>query len=204
MRQPKPESRSSYRPMRAMPDFRLADLRRALWLAILVAASVGFTLGLACAMPFAALGAAVALTLPKRDALLITGAAWFANQVVGFAVLSYPWTASTLAWGVALGLVAIVTTATAQWLVQHLKGRNAVVVGLLSFAAAFIAYEGTLFVIAATLLGGTEDFAPAIVTRILEINAAAFAGLLVLHRLGIAAGLTVRPGISVAAGARHA
>src|ERR1700728_2187918 len=136
--------------------------RRALWLALLVAASVAFTLGLACAMPFAALGAAIALTLPRRDALVLTGAAWLANQLVGFAVLDYPWTANTIAWGVALGAVAFLTTMSAQWLVPRVAGQGAIAVALATFLGAFCVYEGALFVVAATLLGGTEDFVPAI------------------------------------------
>ena len=40
----------------------LSGWHRALWLALLVAASVAFTLGLACAVPFAGLGAAAAMT----------------------------------------------------------------------------------------------------------------------------------------------
>jgi hypothetical protein len=181
-----------------------AGWRRALWLALLLAASVGFTLGLACALPFAALGAGAALTLPRRDALLLTGAAWLANQLVGFAILDYPWTANTLAWGVALGIVAALTTLAAQGLVRRLDGGGAIAAALASFLGAFAVYEGALFVVAATLLGGTEDFAPAIVARILAINAGAFIGLLILHRLGMAIGLAVGPAFRFAAAERHA
>src|SRR5215510_1160511 len=85
----------------------LAPWRRFLWLAVLVAASVAFTLGLACAVPLAAFAAAAAFTLPRWDALVLIVAVWLANQLVGFAVLDYPWTASTFAWGAALGAVAI-------------------------------------------------------------------------------------------------
>jgi hypothetical protein len=169
------------------------DWRRALWLALLVVASVAFSLGFACAMPFAAVGAAAALTLARRDAWLLAGAAWLANQIVGFAILGYPWTINSVAWSVVLGVAAVLTALTAQWCIRRLEGSGVIVVSLLSFLGAFIVYEGGLFVVAATLLGGTEAFAPAIVIRIFEINIAAFAGLLVLSRLGIAVGLTGRP-----------
>lgn len=203
MHQPKPAFPPSSRAI-SSPDATMPAARQALWLAILVAASVAFTLGLACAMPFAALGSAAALTLPRRDALLLTGAAWFANQLVGFVLLDYPWTVDTLAWGVALGIVAVLTTASQQWFVPHLDRHGGVLVAVASFVAAFAVYEGGLFVVAATLLGATEDFAPAIVARVLEINAGAFAALLVLHRLGTAVGLAAMPPNRFAATERHA
>jgi hypothetical protein len=178
--------------------------RQALWLALLVAGSVAFSLGFACAVPFAAFGAIAALTLNQRDALLLTGGVWLANQIVGFVLLDYPWTASTFAWGVALGAVAVLGTLTARSVARRLDGRGAAVVSLAAFAGAFVAYEGGLFVVAATLLGGTEDFAPAIVTRILAINAAAFAGLFVLHRLAMAGGLAARSALPYRVTERHA
>ena len=73
------------------------------------------------------------------------------------------------------------------------RGHGAVAVALASFAGAFVVYEGGLFLVSATLLGGTEDFVPAIVAYILALNAGAFVGLLALHRLGIAIGLAPKP-----------
>ncbi|HEY1505455.1 MAG TPA: hypothetical protein VGF92_14200 [Stellaceae bacterium] len=64
--------------------------RHVAWLAVLVAASVAFTFGFACAVPFAAFGAATALTLNTRDALLLTVALWLVNQIVGFGLIGYP------------------------------------------------------------------------------------------------------------------
>src|SRR5438132_11138011 len=96
--------------------------RHWLWLAVLVGTSVAFTLGLACAVPLVAFAAAAALTLSRRDGLVLIAAVWLANQLVGFAVLGYPWTASTLAWGAVLGAVAVLTTGTGQWTVRRLMG----------------------------------------------------------------------------------
>ena len=182
----------------------LSGPRRASWLALLVAVSVAFTLGFACAVPFAGLGVAAALTLEKRDALLLTGAVWLANQLVGFAFLAYPWDAGTLIWGLVLGLVAVLTMLAAQSLVRPLAGRNGFTVALAGFAGAFLVYEGLLFLVSATWLGGTEVFAPAIVARILAINAACFVGLLVLHALGRAAGFIADPRLRFAAAPRSA
>ena len=167
--------------------------RRALWLTILVAASVAFSLGFACAVPFAAFGATVALTLERREGIWLTVALWLVNQVVGFTVLGYPWTAETFVWGAVLGLVAVAATLAAQATTHWLRERDRAIVVLAAFAVAFVVYEGALFAVSASLLGGTENYAPQIVVRILEINAAAFVGLLVLNRLAARVGLTAKP-----------
>ena len=151
-----------------------AGWRHHVWLALMIAASLAFTFGFACAVPFAAFGAAAAMTLPRRDALLLTAALWLVNQIAGFTFLHYPWDAMTLAWGAILGVIAVLSTVAAQ----VATGRAGLVgTAMASFAAAFAVYEGGLYLISATVMGGTEDFAASIVWRILAINAAAFVGL---------------------------
>ena len=61
--------------------------------------------------------------------------------------------------------------------------------------ATFAVYEAALFVVAVTWLGGTEDFTAAILGRIFVINAAAFVGLLVLHRLAVSIGFAANRAI---------
>src|SRR5712691_11934544 len=95
-----------------------------LWLALLVAASAAFSFVFACATPFAAFGAAAALTLSRRDALRLTVAVWLANQVLGYAVLQYPWTANSFAWGAVLGAAAVLTTVGARGVARRLAGRS--------------------------------------------------------------------------------
>lgn len=90
------------------------DWRRPLWLSLLVAASVAFSLGFTCATPFVAFCAAAACTLSRRDAYYLTGAVWLVNQGVGFAFLNYPLTANCLAWGVGIGLSALLSTWAAR------------------------------------------------------------------------------------------
>jgi len=167
--------------------------RHALWLTILVAASVAFSLGFACAVPFAAFGAAVALTMERREAIGLTVALWLANQVIGFFVLGYPWTADAVVWGAVLGVVAVLATMAAEGALHGVRDRDRAVAAVVAFVAAFVVYEGVLFAVSATLLGGTENYAPAIVARILEINTAGFVGLLVLNRLAAMVGLAARP-----------
>jgi hypothetical protein len=167
--------------------------RRALWLGLLVAATAVFSFGLSCACPFAGLGAAAAMTLRGRDAVLLTVAAWLVNQAIGFGLLDYPWDAGTLTWGVVLGAVAVLSTLAALGTIRQFGGRqNALIAGVV-FAAAFIVYEGALFMVSAGALGGVEDFAAGIVVRILGVNAAAFAALLILSGVGSAFGLVAKP-----------
>ena len=160
-----------------------------LWVSLLAAASVMFSLGLACATPLAAFAAAAALTSSRRDALVLIISVWFANQLVGFSMLGYPWTASTFAWGVALGAAAVLATLAGQWTATRSADAARIVSFLTTGLAAFAAYEAALFVVAFTWLGGTEDFTVAILGRIFVINAAALVGLLVLHLLAVSIGL---------------
>ena len=166
--------------------------RRPLWIALLVVASVVFSLGFACAVPLAAFAAIAALTLSRRDAFALVGAIWLANQIAGFAVHHYPVTASTLAWGAGLGAVALLATLAAQWIKDHLAQRHTVA-AIAAFLAAFAVYEGSLFAISFALAGGVSDYVPSIVWRIFAINTAAFAALFLVHRLGVFAGLAKEP-----------
>ena len=176
--------------------------RHALWLTVLVAASVAFTFGFACAVPFAAFGAATALTVNSRDALLLTVGMWLANQIVGFAFLHYPWDASTLTWGAVLGVAALLSTVAARATSARLDGAHWSLSILASFAAAFFVYEASLYIVSAAWLGGTEDFTSSIMIYILELNAVACIGLLALNRLGETMGLSASPSLRLMA--RHA
>jgi hypothetical protein len=180
------------------------DWRHPLWLGLLVGASLVFSLGLACAVPFAAFAAAAALSLSRRDAFILILLVWLANQLVGFTFLDYPWTATTFAWGVALGIVAILATLAGRWMVRHSMKARETVTFTATFLIAFAVYEAALFAISATLLGGTEIYTAAIQGRIFAINAAAFVGLLVLNHFAASVGLTNRPATTLAMIERHA
>ena len=171
------------------------DWRHSLWLALLVAASVVFSLGLACAVPLAAFAAAAALSLSRPDALLLMVLVWLVNQLVGFTLLGYPWDASTFAWGAVLGAVAILTTLAGQWIAGHLVNARRAFRFTATFLIAFAVYEVALFVISATLLGGTEIYTAAIQGRILAINTVAFVGFLALNHVAASIGLIDRPAV---------
>ena len=168
-----------------------AESHRPLWIALLVAASVAFTLGFACATPFAAFAAIAALTMSRRDALLLVCLVWFANQAVGFGVLHYPLTLDCFAWGIDLGIIAVLATLSAEQITEqfsHLRH----LASTMAFLAAFAAYEGLLFLTSIIVQSGVEDYTVAMVARIFAINTVAFIGLLALSRIGISAGLAPR------------
>lgn len=167
--------------------------RRPALFAVLTAASVAFTLAFACATPFAGFGAAAVLFMPRRDALLAVGAAWLANQGVGFAALHYPWTAECFGWGLALGAVALFATLGAAFAAARLKTFPGAVAATAAFLSAFAIYEGLLFLITLAVHGGFEAYAPAVIARIFALNAAAFAGLLAMERLGFVSAFLAKP-----------
>lgn len=173
--------------------------RRPLWIALLVLASVIFSLGFACAVPLAAFGAIAALTLNRRDAFALVGAVWLANQIAGFALLHYPLTIDSFAWGVGLGAAALLSTLAALWTKDHLARGHMIVAGA-AFVAAFVVYEGTLFVISLIIGSGLSSYAPWVVRRIFAINAAAFAALYLVHRLGVFKGLAPQPAVAAREG----
>ena len=163
------------------------DWRRPIWIALLVIASIAFSLGFACATPFAAFAAAAALTMNRRDAMLLVGLVWLANQGVGFGVLHYPWTADCLAWGVGLGIVALLSALGAEFGAKRFTALNGILASTAAFLSAFGVYEGLLFIASMIFQSGVEDYAPAIVGRIFAINAVAFIGLLAANRLSLVA-----------------
>jgi hypothetical protein len=154
-----------------------------LWLAILIGSSLVFSVGFACAAPFEAIGAAAAITLARRDALLVSGVAWLMNQCVGYGMLGYPWTFSSVAWGVALGAATLIATLAAG---EMYRMKAAIPKALrfgMAFVTAFIAFEAIIYAVALYFLGGLQDFTLGIVSHVLVINAATFVGLVVVHSL---------------------
>ncbi len=160
----------------------------ALAMAFMVAASAVLSHGFACAVPLAAFAAVSGLTMSRRNAILATLGAWFANQVIGCTVLGYPWAADCFAWGAVMALASVLAILAARWSAPRALSLSGAAVPVAAFAAAFAVYEVTLFAAAFTLLGGTQNFTAAIIGRVLEINAIAMAALLLLNRAGALAG----------------
>ena len=138
--------------------------------ALLTASSVALTLGFACALPVAAFAVMASMLFEPLAAVGAIGAVWLANQIVGFAFLHYPTDASTLAWGVALGVIGLLSVGAALAVLSRLRGAAGIFV---SFLVAFAVYEGAVYL--ACLLSGTGvgSFTAPVMTRIFLINAVA-------------------------------
>ena len=177
--------------MRQMASSDVAWLRP-LWLGLLIVASAAVTTVYTCITPFAAFAVITATTLSRRQALSCTVVVWLANQVVGFGVLHYPWTATTLAWGVAIGGAAVVATLAAQWSLRYLGSFRSPAPTVAAFVSAISLYQLTLYAVAVSMLGGTGSFAPRIVAQVLLVNAVTLGGLWGLNQLVAAVGLLRR------------
>jgi hypothetical protein len=174
-----------------MPE-RNAVWFRPVWLGLLAAISAAITVVFTCVTPFAAFAVIAAVTVSRHDTVMLAVALWLTNQAVGFGLLHYPWTASTLAWGAALGAAAVIGTLAALWTLRRLGTRPSLARSVAAFGAAFILYQLTLFVVAVTWLGGTDMFAPGIVSQVLLINAVTLAGLFALRQVVAGAALLIR------------
>jgi hypothetical protein len=149
----------------------------------LIAWTLASSVGLACATPFAALGAAAAVTLRGRDALLVGGMVWLINQCVGYTILRYPWTFTSVAWGIALGAATLLAVLAARWIYRLQRAIPSGLRRATAFAAALLVFEAAIYAVAYFVLGGLEDFTVGIVSYVFAINAVSFLGLLVLHSL---------------------
>jgi hypothetical protein len=154
-----------------------------LWIGLLTAISAGLTAGYTCVVPFAALGVAAAMTLPRRQALVCIILVWLANQAAGFGLMSYPWTLNTIGWGAVLGAAALTGTLAAQWLLRSLQGWRSSIQTVIVFVVAFSVYQAILYAAAVSMLSGTAAFAPAIVAQVLGVNVVTFGGLWGLSQL---------------------
>ena len=145
---------------------------------ITIAYISAFSVGFACAAPLAA------LTLDRKNAILFTGLVWLANPSCGYSLLHYPVTANSLAWGAALGFAAVAATLSARLAAGRLAGHSRLLAIGSAFLAAFVTYEALQYAVAVAALGGAEDYTLPIVTREVELNAIAMAGLLALNYAG--------------------
>ena len=145
--------------------------------ALLTAACALASFVFACATPFAAFAVIAAAMLPLRAALPAVLAAWLVNQGIGFCALDYPVDANTLAWGLVIGMAALLATVAARSVLQALRARPAALAFAAALLGAYAAYE--LVLLAATpVLGGAASFTVAIVARLGLTSAAWLVGLI--------------------------
>jgi hypothetical protein len=165
-----------------MPHPLGSDLsKRVLWGVVLTVLTVASSLAVACGTPFVALAAIGALFLPRRDAILLIGANWLANQAIGFALLHYPHTWDCYLGGVNLLVSAELCAIAAMFANSWLRNAAASLKAVVTFAVAFASYEGLLYAI--TPAAHVSDFAAPIVAYIFYVNSIAFVGLLLLKSI---------------------
>ncbi len=174
--------------------------RRMLWGSLLTIATVAGTLSLACATPFAALAALAAIFLPRRDAFVLIGVNFLANQAIGFGLLNYPLTWDCVQGGIGLGVACLGCTGAAMLVFARLRKVAFPLAALGVFVAAFVAYQGLNWVM--TIGRHDGDYVASVVLYLLYLNGLAFAGLLLLQRLAEAIGVAVPRTIRQPADAR--
>jgi hypothetical protein len=108
---------------------------------------------------------------------------WLINQCVGYTILRYPWTFSSVAWGITLGAATLLAVLAARSIYTLQRAILSAFRRATAFAAAFLVFEAALYAAAYFMLGGLQDFTVGIVPYVFAINAVSFLGLLVLYSL---------------------
>jgi hypothetical protein len=177
----------------AQPPAPTDVARRWAWIGLLGGASIGFSLVFACATPFVALVTLAALTMSRRDAFIVTGAVWLANQAVGYGILDYPRTFDSYAWGVAIGLAVLLALVTARAVSEQFGRRGPIVATAIAFLSAFAVHELALYAASFWLSSSDTAFSGPIVGYILQVNALGLVGLVIVRLGASAVGLETRP-----------
>jgi hypothetical protein len=155
-----------------------------LWSAVLGLTAAMGSYGLACVFPFAALAALASVTLSTRQAVVLLGAMWLVNQVIGFTLLSYPHDGQAVAWGAIIGIAAFAGLGAAK-VAFGSETRLISIRTAGALAASIIAYQVVMFV-GAFAMNGFESSTPAIVADVARNDAMWFSGLAALRlALGI-------------------
>lgn len=108
-------------------------------------------------------------------------AAWVANQAIGYGILGYPHSADSYAWGVAIGLAAMLALAAGRTVTASLASTGAAAAMTVAFIAAFVVYEATLYAASFLLPSSEAAFSLRVVAYILQVNTLGLAALLLLR-----------------------
>lgn len=173
------------------PEDQLSESSKTtVWIALITVSSVLFSLGFACATPFAALAAVAGSKMTRVNGLALVAASWLANQAVGYLVLDYPRTPDSFGWGIAIGAGALLATVAAHEL--NRLALRPIVNTVAAFAVAFVVYQAALYSATAVLSSG-GGFALSVILYVGKINVLGFAALLAVYHLAVAAGLMTAP-----------
>ena len=123
----------------------------------------------ACATPFAAFAVVATAMLPLQAALVVMLATWMVNQAIGFGALHYPFDINTALWGFAIGVAALIATATSKLILRSLARIGSPVALTLALIGSYASYEVALFAFTPAL-GGAGAFKLAIIARLGLLN----------------------------------
>lgn len=165
-------------------------LQRTLWAGVLTVATVASTYVLDCATPFAALIALAVLFLPRKDALLLVGANVALFWTVGYGLMHWPFSMSSV-YGIAELTLACGLSAAAAMLAHRSLRRYAVAMVMSVFLAAFLGYEVSITALS-SLRAAHEAVGLQTHLYLLYLNGVVFAGLLSLQGVATALGLVGR------------
>ncbi len=158
-----------------------------LWIGLVTIGSVLGSLAFACVAPLAAMATIAGVKMRTREGLALVGAAWLANQLVGYLVLDYPRTWDSFAWGAAIGVGGLAAFVAAT-LTRHVRLPELVAI-VAALPAALAAYEATLFAATAVLPSSDAAFSGEAILRILQVNAVSLVALLAAYRAAVILGL---------------
>jgi len=169
--------------VREMKGRQMVALRSAsaslYWSAVLGLSVVLGSYGLACVFPFAAFAALAAVTLPTRQGLILVGAAWAVNQLIGFTLLDYASGANAVTWVPVIGAGALLAFGAARFAAGR-DVRRPALRAVTALAAAIVTYQGVMF-LGAYALDGFASSTPEIVRTIVLNDMVWFAGLAAMH-----------------------
>jgi hypothetical protein len=166
--------------------------RRWAWIGLLGGASIGFSLVFACATPFVALVTLAALNMSRRDAFIVTGAVWLANQAVGYGILDYPRTVDSYAWGVAIGIAVLLALLAARTVARQFERNGPFVATATVFLSGFAAYELALYA-ASFWLPSDSAFSWPVVGYVLKVNLLGLGSLIIVRLVATTVGLENAP-----------
>ena len=162
--------------------------RRWAWIGLLGGASIGFSLVFACATPFVALVTLAALNMSRRDAFIVTGTVWLANQAVGYGILDYPRTVDSYAWGVAIGIAVLLALLAARTVAEQFDRNSPFVAMAIVFLSGFAAYELALYA-ASFWLPSDGAFSWPVIGYVLKVNLLGLGSLIVVKLVAATVGL---------------
>ncbi len=143
-----------------------------LWFYVLLGTATASNLVYYCTAPLVGVGTIAGSTVSRRKAIAVVLCMWCFNQFLGFTVRDYPYTPSTFAWGIVMGVGAILAVLLSTVKLSSVRKQpgGSYIWFLASLLLGYGIYELILW-ISSFALGGTENFTASILWDVLAGNA---------------------------------